>query len=328
MTDLDPWFLDNLVCPCDKQRLSYEHAHLFCPAGHRYPVVQGIPVMVLDNAEQTHPYATESLAFALNPEQLSDQQNILAGVIDPFVQTEIGKTNGIMYQAVIGKLREYPIPQLRLPYGQGQLLLDIGCNWGRWCVAAGRSGYCPVGIDPSLEAVLAARRVAAQLGIHARFVVGDARYLPFRDGLFDVVFSYSVLQHFARENVVMTLKEVRRVLQHRGTSFIQMLNSLGLRSLYNQVKRGPRSPERFEVRYWHPAELLATFSNHIGSSQLQIDGFFSANAQLAEAHILPVHLRTVAYTSEFLRRFSGNSSLMTHFADSLYVLSTKQALEC
>ena len=284
--------------------------------------------MLLDDAEQTHPYATASLNTAQVSEKPETIKAVLGSTIDPFVQDEIARTNGIMFQSVIGKLQQYPIPQLRLPHGQGQSLLDIGCNWGRWCIAAGRAGYCPVGIDPSLEAVLAARRVASQLGVQARFVVGDARYLPFRDELFDVVFSYSVLQHFAKLNVVTTLDEIRRVLQNSGTSCIQMLNSLGLRSLYNQVKRGPRSPERFEVRYWHPSELVSAFTTHIGPSKLMIDGFFSANAQLSEAKILPLHLRTVAYTSEFLRRLSGNSSLMTHFADSLYVLSTKQALEC
>ena len=326
MIDLDPWFLDNLVCPRDQQSLRFVQDHLVCPEGHRYPVVQGIPVMVLNDVPQTHHYAVQSLDLAINPTKITEHAHAPVNNIDPFVQEEIGKTNGIMFQSVIGKLQEYPIPQLRLPDGRGQLLLDIGCNWGRWCIAAGRKGYHPVGIDPSLEAVLAATRVAKQLGIQARFVVGDARYLPFRDELFDIVFSYSVLQHFAKQDVVITLNSTKRILQNSGISFIQMLNSLGLRSLYNQVRRGPRSPERFEVRYWHPTELVTAFNNHLGPSRVIIDGFFSANAQLSEATILPPYLRIVIYTSEFLRQLSGESSLMTHVADSLYVISKKSSI--
>lgn len=326
MIDLDPWFLDNLVCPRDQQSLHLVQNHLVCTEGHTYPVVQGIPVMLLDDVPQTHHYAVQSLDFALNPAKLTEPVHISANKIDPFVQEEIAKTNGIMFQSVVGKLWEYPIPQLRLPDGRGQLLLDIGCNWGRWCIAAGMKGYYPIGIDPSLEAVLAATRVANQLGIQARFVVGDARYLPFRDELFDIVFSYSVLQHFAKQDVVITLSAIKRVLQSSGISLIQMLNSLGLRSLYNQIRRGRRSPERFEVRYWHPAELVTAFNNHLGPSRVVIDGFFSANAQISEAAILPPHLRVVIYASEFLRWLSGNSSFMTYVADSLYVISRKSSV--
>ena len=57
-----------------------------------------------------------------------------------------------------------------------------------------------MGIDPSLDAVLAARRVSRQLGVEASFVVGDARFLPFANDSFDTVFCYSVLQHFSKEN--------------------------------------------------------------------------------------------------------------------------------
>lgn len=326
MIDLDPWFMDNLVCPRDQQPLRFVQNYLICPKGHRYPVVQGIPVMVLDDVPQTHHYAVQSLDFALNPMKLTESTHIPVSNIDSFVQKEIGKTNGIMFQSVIGKLQEYPIPQLRLPDGRGRLLLDIGCNWGRWCIAASRKGYHPIDIDPSLEAVLAATRVAKQLGIRARFVVGDARYLPFRDELFDIVFSYSVLQHFAKQDVVITLNAIKRVLQSSGITFIQMLNSLGLRSLYNQIRRGPRSPERFEVRYWHPSELVTTFNNHLGPSRVIIDGFFSANAQVSEAAILPPYLRMVIYASEFLRWLSGKSSFMTYVADSLYVISRKSSV--
>ena len=45
---------------------------------------------------------------------------------------------------------------LDLPRGP---LLDIGCSWGRWSLAAARKGYSVVGIDPSLGAVMAARRI-------------------------------------------------------------------------------------------------------------------------------------------------------------------------
>jgi uncharacterized protein YbaR (Trm112 family) len=50
---LAPWCLDNLVCPRDKARLDLEKDGLACVHGHYYPVVDGIPIMLLDDVEQT-----------------------------------------------------------------------------------------------------------------------------------------------------------------------------------------------------------------------------------------------------------------------------------
>ena len=61
----------------------------------------------------------------------------------------VAATNGFMYLHLLGKLSEYPIPDLRLPEGNGTPLLDVGCNWGRWSIAAARKGYAATGVDPS-----------------------------------------------------------------------------------------------------------------------------------------------------------------------------------
>ena len=100
---------------------------------------------------------------------------------------------------LIGRLPKYPIPDIPLEEGRGRTLVDIGCNWGRWTVAAARRGYRPIGVDPSLEALLGrAEPVCGQLGVEADFVIGDARHLPLRTASIDTAFSYSVIQHFSR----------------------------------------------------------------------------------------------------------------------------------
>ena len=83
-----------------------------------------------------------------------------------------------MYKDLVGNLRGYPIPAIGLPAAKGERLLDIGCNWGRWTIAAARKGYRVTGMDPDLGAVLAARRVAEQLGVNAEFVVADVKVSP------------------------------------------------------------------------------------------------------------------------------------------------------
>jgi SAM-dependent methyltransferase/uncharacterized protein YbaR (Trm112 family) len=317
--------LEMLVCPRDKAELRLQGGRLHCTHGHPYTVIEGVPILLVSEAGQTHVEGSRALQVAESGDASQlPRFNVGPGEIDPFVQNSIGATNGSLYADLIGKLTEYPIPRLRLPAGNGGLFLEIGCNWGRWCVAAARAGYRPVGIDPSLKAVRAAQRVSRQLGISALYAVADGRYLPFRAESFNQVFSYSVLQHLSPENVRATLHEIRRVLQVGGASLVQMPNAFGVRCLYHQARRRFREARDFEVRYGTPSGLRKTFQNAIGPSRLSVDGFFSLNAQISDARLLPLRHRLVVYASETLRLLSTTMPPMTFLADSLYVPSQRK----
>jgi len=312
-----------LVCPRDKQMLALAGDFLVCTAGHHYRVVEGVPILLVSEAGQTHIEGTRALQIAETGDasQLA-RFELKPGEIDPFVKNVIGATNGGLYQHLVGNLKEYPIPDLRLPSSPGAMFLEIGSNWGRWCLAAQRLGYRPVGIDPSLKSVRAARRVAQQLGVEATFLVADGRYLPFPDGMFETVFSYSVLQHLAKSDVAAVLPEINRVLKPGGTCLVQMPNVFGIRCLYHQIRRGFRQTRDFEVRYWTPAELKKTFSQ-LGPVTLSVDGFFSLNAQISDIHLMPAKYRAIVYASESLRQMSEKLPPLTYLADSLYVDTRK-----
>jgi SAM-dependent methyltransferase len=289
-------------------------------------VVDGIPVLLVHEARATHGAATRSLQQARESSAASVEQfTPHAEAIDPYVQQAIAGTNGIMWKRLRGKLRAYPIPALPLPRaGRGGAgFLDVGCNWGRWCLAAGRLGYDPVGIDVSLEAVRAAYRVAEQLGVEAQYLVADARTLPFREQSFPVVFSYSVLQHFQRSDADEALAEVGRVTRSGGTALIQMANRYGVRSLYHQARRGFRRAEAFEVRYWSPGELRSAFERSIGPARVSADGYFSLNAQECEMKQLPLRYRCVVKASASLRAASSRVRPIVYAADSLWVCAVK-----
>jgi SAM-dependent methyltransferase/uncharacterized protein YbaR (Trm112 family) len=342
---MDQWLRDNLVCPRDHGQLALHDNVLTCADGHRYPVVDGVPVMLLDEVEQTLWVASASLeksgaANGSNP--LNDRipfadtlgisedeyekvlQMPLDGV-DPVVQMSLGRTCGNLYSPLVGNLKTYPIPELRLPDSTGEKFLDVGCNWGRWCIPAARKGYDVVGIDPSIGAVFAARRVCAQLGVKAQFVVGDGRYLPFKPGVFDVVYCYSVLQHFSKENARMALTEMARVLRAGGRSLVQMPNFYGIRCLINNARRGFAAGEGFDVRFWRPAEMRKTFSNIVGKTKLSVDGYFGLGVQEGDADLLPSKFRLVVRCSGVLRRLSTKLPFMKVVADSIFVHSTRNS---
>jgi ubiquinone/menaquinone biosynthesis C-methylase UbiE/uncharacterized protein YbaR (Trm112 family) len=324
---MNDWLRSHLVCPRDKHKLEFSENKLICPEKHVYPVFDGIPVMLVDDVEVTHDYINrtlEKIAQAGKSENNNSQDASDKNEIDPFVQGEVPYTSGNLYFSVQHKLTRYPIPECRLPQGSGERLLDIGCNWGRWSIAAAQKGYKPIGIDPSLDAVLAARRVSKQLGVEANFVVGDARFLPFADDSFETVFSYGVFQHFSKENVKISLDEVVRVLKPNGNTLFQMPNKYGIRQYQQHRRRGFTEGEGFEVRYWTPAELMETFVKKFGATKMTTDCYFGLGIQAKDADLLPAHYKMVVYSSELLRKISGVIKPLTKVADSVYLESRNQ----
>lgn len=327
---MDEWLKGNLVCPRDKRKLQIGTDKLTCSENHTYPVVDGIPIMLLEEIEHIHGYITQTLENVAKLQSSEGSETEVhnfqnkEGEVDPFVQAEIPYTCGILYIPLLHKLNRYPLPDMRLPESSGERLLDVGCNWGRWSITAAQKGYKPVGIDPSLNAVLAARRISKQLGVEANFVVGDARHLPFADGCFDVGFSFGVFQHFSKENAKISLEEVGRTVKKDGKIFVQMPNKYGIRSFYQQIRRGFSEGENFDVRYWSPSELMNFFKRKFGETKMTVDCYFGLGIQKNDIDLMPPRFRMVVHSSEFLRGISKSLPFITKVADSVYLESVNQ----
>ena len=327
---MNKWLKEHLVCPRDKKPLEFSDNKLVCPDGHSYPVIEDVPVMLVEDAEHTHGYINQTLEkvskilSGKGDNNTSADSSVTTNGIDKFVQAEVPYTSGILYFSVQNKLNRYPIPETRLAEGNGERLLDIGCNWGRWSIAAAKKNYKVIGIDPSLEAVLAAKRVSKQLGANADFVVGDARFLPFAENAFEIVFSYGVFQHLSKENVKTSLDEAVRVLKSGGKTLFQMPNKYGIRQYQQYRRRGYTEGEGFEIRYWTPSELLETFEKKFGATKMTSDCYFGLGIQGSDADLLPLHYKMIVYSSEFLRKISGVIKPLTKVADSVYLESINQ----
>jgi SAM-dependent methyltransferase len=183
-------------------------------------------------------------------------------------------------------------------------------------------GYRPVGIDPSLKGIRAARQVALHFGIQVHYVVADGRYLPFANGTFDQVLSYSVLRIFPRRTPASHLREVGRALRSSGRFLVQMPNCFGIRCLYHQIRRGFREGHDFDVRYWS-AENWPRLSARPWDLLAFLWTVSFRSTQISDVRFLAWNYRTVVYASEALRRISGIVPPLTYLADSLYVEGTK-----
>jgi 2-polyprenyl-3-methyl-5-hydroxy-6-metoxy-1,4-benzoquinol methylase len=321
-TTISPSLVSMLRCPIHHSPLDISGDQLICTFGDTYPVFLGIPILLVRDVAKTKFWDSyERLARNECPEAMWKPS--VEEKIHPAVQVTIGATSGYMYKHLIGKLQEYPIPEIRVPQSNGSELLDIGCGWGRWSAAAARRGYRVTGIDPDIGLLFTARTVLSQLGLNANFVCADARYLPFADNNFTCVFSYSVIQHFSKEDAKQTLIEVGRVLKSDGSALIQMPNKFGIRSAYHQFRMKIKPGGVFAVRYWSPNELRNTFEASIGPTVLSVDGYFGLGMQPSDARFMTKGRRIILHASETLRQASETYSGLLNLADSLYVHTRK-----
>ena len=339
------WFSKLLRCPYEGSELSADRENsLSCSKGHSFPVVDGIPVLLSTvlpdtlwvlsaslklsndwvNGNRRDPYFIETLG--LTPEQRSELKQRVSrsneSDVDPVISFLVSATSGYLYEDLVGSLTEAPIPSIRIPKGNG-VLLDVGCNWGRWSIAAAKKGYKTIGIDPSIGALLAAKRLSKRLGLDCSFICGDARTLPIQEETIDKVFSYSVIQHFSKDDAALALGQIKLALKSGGTSLIQMPNANGLRSAFHIYKQRKQGPTGFDVRYWVPNELKHKFSDLIGPSQITVDGFFGLGIQPSDWALLSMKARVVILASETMRFITYLFPFLLTFSDSLYVVSSK-----
>lgn len=242
--------------------------------------------------------------------------------IDPFVNDWIVNTNGNLYWRTRGRLPRYPIPAWPFGEGRGRVLVDIGCGWGRWSIAAARAGFQPIGLDLHINALAAATRVSQQLNVRGDFLCAGVEELPLDSGSVDWVFSYSVLQHVEKNTVLRGFREIARVLKPGGACLVQLPNKIGLVSVAQQLRRGFREarPGSFEMRYWSRDEIRRGLEEAgLREMRVRADGFFSQNPQLADLDLLSLPGKALVLASHAGRTIANALPLLARVADSLWI---------
>ncbi|WP_411965390.1 class I SAM-dependent methyltransferase [Haloferax sp. YSMS24] len=123
----------------------------------------------------------------------------------------------------------------------GPRVLDVGCGPGVDSATFSDAGLDVVGFDLTPPFVAVARENVPD----ARFVRGDMRQLPFRDGAFDGVWACASFLHVPRRDAPDTLREFGRVLDDDGVVSLS-------------VKRGEESGYDTDGRYFEtylPGEI-------------------------------------------------------------------------
>jgi len=108
--------------------------------------------------------------------------------------------------------------------GPHPLVLDVGCGPGEMVRALAELGCRVWGLDAAEQMVRVAGRVLADRRLHGPvgLAIGDAEWLPFKDGMFDLVICAGVFEYLACDEAA--LMEIRRTLSPGGYLIVNVTN--------------------------------------------------------------------------------------------------------
>lgn len=246
------------------------------------------------------------------------------------VQQQVAATNGKQYIDRIGKLNDYPEYELPVKEVNEGVMLDIGNGWGRWLVAGSKKGYIPVGIDLRLEFCETALQTLNAHGKNGYSVVADLKELPFKDNIFDLVWSFSVIQHTHKDRMINCLKHIKRILTGGGFTKLEFPNKSGFRKYATNKMNSLAEAGNYNswvVRYYSVKEYKEIFLEIFNNF------YFTVHSALGIG-VLKEDLKYVSFKNKILCAASLSLSQvlkiikpLKSLADSIYVLATKESNE-
>ncbi|HEY7630640.1 MAG TPA: class I SAM-dependent methyltransferase [Thermoleophilaceae bacterium] len=169
---------------------------------------------------------------------------------------------------------------------QGERVVDLGCGTGNGALLAAARGARVTGVDPAARLLEVARKQAAEDGVEADFVVGDAASIPLAAGEADLVMSvFGVI--FAPDPVAAGA-EMARVTGTPGRIVLSAWIPTGAISVVNRMAREtvsrvldlPPGPPPFP---WHERDALAgLFEPHGFEVSLEEETIQFTAASIAE----------------------------------------------
>ena len=244
------------------------------------------------------------------------------------VQGLIAGTNGTHYLNRIGKLKEYPVYEMPVDKVKGEhLMLDIGCGWGRWLTSGANKGYIPIGVDIKLNLCHASLLVMKTQNVSGYAVSADLTNMPFKDNIFDLVWSFSVIQHTHYERMVNCLQRINSILTNEGFTLLEFPNKNGLRNrkiVSNQSIDDINNYNSWCVRYYTPAEYETIVSKFLSHYSFYNHSFLGIG-------VLKEDLKYVSFSNKIKCAisllFSAATNVipnMKNYSDSIYIRASKK----
>jgi SAM-dependent methyltransferase/uncharacterized protein YbaR (Trm112 family) len=229
-----------LACPTCNGNLSLKSGRvkgkeviegaLHCPCGEIFPIVAGVPRLL--SSQLRHELLQRYPAF------FQRQMNLLANHPAPEAPGQKKQTlDRFGYEWTY--FSEYDCDNFKrfiepLPdnFFRGKIGLDAGCGAGRHAKQAVELGAEIVGVDLSWAVDAAYQKNADNKGVH--IVQADIYNLPFKSGIFDLIYSLGVLHHLPEPE--RGFQSLLPVLTEGGSIFV-WLYAHTLRKVFLELLR-------------------------------------------------------------------------------------------
>ncbi|MGB7554345.1 MAG: class I SAM-dependent methyltransferase [Candidatus Korobacteraceae bacterium] len=164
-----------------------------------------------------------------------------------------------------------------------ELVLDVGCGNGKITaeIAARVPQGAVVGVDPSQEMIAFASSHFSSSRLNLRFLVADARHLPFREE-FDLIVSFNALHWIPQQDE--PLRSIRSAMKSDGLAQLRLVPTGERKSLENVLE-----DTRLSSRWAHYFREFSDPYLHLTPEQY---------ARLAEQnglHVLRTHTEAKAW---------------------------------
>lgn len=181
----------------------------------------------------------------------------------------------------------------------GRAVLEVGCGLGTDFVQFARAGAKGFGIDLSERSLaLTAGRLKAE-GLSGSLLQADAEKVPFKDGTFDLVYSWGVLHH--TPDTARAVRELIRVCKPGGEILVMLYHLHSLVTAQVWVRYGLLRGKPFS----DPRRLIADHIESPGTKAFTKEEALGLFPNVSEIRARPVMTRYDMRVSRrgFLPRF-------------------------
>ena len=308
---------DLCACPSCKSELLVKKDNIKCKkCKNKFSIIKGIPILIDPKINKsTH---TSYKSFKIDKDLLKKGKYVNFN----YINKVIAFTNGFFYQK--NKNKKITIPNIDLKRANKRdLLLDIGCGWGRWCFSASKKNYLPVGVDTYLDLLLAAKRYSEENNIDAFFIYADALNLPFKKNKFNTIFSFSVFQHFPKKDFFSVLKNTKNILKKNGLFKFQIMNIMGLRCIYTNFILRKKHAKHFFPEYYFINEIISYCKKYYSKTSVTNCSFFT-QARITDYDIFTTKYKIFMNFAYLINTLCKIIPFMKYFSDNVYISLNKK----
>ena len=206
---------------------------------------------------------------------------------------------------------------------QGMKLLDVACGTGVVALTASRLGVEVEGIDLTPELINRAIENSKIMGLKAKFVEGDAEFLPYRENEFDIVLSQYGHMFAPRPSVVV--KELARVLKPGGIlAFSTWPKELFMGKFFKLIESfsQPLPPEVASPVLWGDMAVIEDrLRDHFDHIEFARDTMFAPT--MSPAHMLKLFEKNAGPLANLVKALADDPAKLSDLRNAALVLIEK-----